>query len=250
LVNVLALGLAIAGLMNLFQPAEYRSQVDLYAVAVNRQITSSDLYNSTLMAQARIPVYAQLVQTPQVLDPTVADLNLSVTSRELARRVAVTYEDEQSVMQIVARADRPARAKELSDAIARNLANVVAQLEKSGRQTGAVELRVLSEGSFPTQPSSPHRLINLVVGLAIGAAAASVLFLLTAVQITFRRRRTASQWAYLTVDGEQRLALLHLVQDGAERAAVPSAGVQLSMRPVRGTVPSGASDLAAETQRS
>ena len=90
---------------------------------------------------------------------------------------------------------------------------MVEQLERDGRETGAVELRTLSEATFPTVPATPHRLINLVIGLAVGAVAASVVLLATALRHFLLRRRTRSQWAYVELDGEPKLALA-----SAERA--------------------------------
>lgn len=249
IVNLIALGVALAGAFTLFQPPHYRSQVSLYAVAVNRQITSSDLYNSALMAQSRVPVYAQLVQTREVLDPAIAELRLGISTRDLARQVFVTHEDEAAVLQIVAQADRPGGAKALADAIATSLIAVVEQLEKNGRDIGAVELRALSEATFPAVPTTPNRLVNLGVGFATGLVAATVVLLATSLRHFLLRRRTRSQWAYVEFDGGLKLALVHMVGTDDPGCESPRADVQTLVEPIRGTIPGGLPGASVEGGR-
>jgi capsular polysaccharide biosynthesis protein len=246
--NLVALGLALAGLFTLFEPVQYQSQVQLYAVAVNRQITSKDLYNSALMAQDRVPVYAQLVRTPRVLDPAIAELGLQASSPDVARRITVSYEDGAAVMRIVVSDARPAGAKALADAIAVNLADVVQELERGGQQTGAVELRIVSEGTFPTLPTTPRRLVNILIGFGAGVVTALAVLLVTATYLYLQRRRTESLWAYLDIDGELKLALVHLVEGSGEVDDAQQGTVQVSVEPLQGTAPLTVTYELAEDQ--
>ena len=118
---------------------------------------------------------------------------------------------------------------------------MVEQLERDGRETGAVELRTLSEATFPTVPATPHRLINLVIGLAVGAVAASVVLLATALRHFLLRRRTRSQWAYVELDGEPKLALVHVLQPDEGGRGAPTAEIRTLVEPLRGTTPGAVS---------
>ena len=246
--NLVALGLALAGLFTLFTPVQYRSQVQLYAVAVNRQITSNDLYNSARMAESRLPVYVPVAESPQVLDPVIADLGLAITSAELAERMTVTRQEDTALMEIAVQDARPAGAKALADALAARLVAVARDLEKVGQQPGAVELRLVSESSNPTLPVTPFRALNLLIGLGGGLLTALIVLLLTAVQLHLQRRATRAQWVYLDVDGELRLVLAHLVGSGDAPSPTRPSAIALAVQPFSGATPRAATRHPAEVR--
>lgn len=245
--NLVALGLALGGLITLFAPAQYRSQVDLYAVAVNRQITSNDLYHSALLAQARVPLYAQLVETPEVLDRTISDTGLAISSRDLAERITVSYEQDTALLNISVRDTRPGGAKALADAVARNLTDVAQDVESTGERAGAVELRALSEATFPTLPTTPNRPLNLLIGFGAGLLAALSVLSVTAARLYLQRRRTESRWTYLNINGEIRLALVHLI-DARDTGLEGPSTVQISVKPLPATTPPAITNGLAEAR--
>lgn len=246
--NVVALGLVLAGAFALFAPVQYRSQVVLYGVAVNRQITSSDLLNSAMMAQKRMPVYVELLRTPQVLEPALTKLGLTMSVSDLAESLTVTQEEDTAVMSISVLEGSPAGAKGLADSVAASLIEAVRQLEGGDTDSGAVELRVVSEGSYPTLPAGPRRPLNLLVGLCAGLLAALAIVGLTGFRLYLQRRRTDATWVYIQIDGKTQLVLAHIVDNADGSVAPRQTSVQLAVNSSRFLTPLGVSESAAKVR--
>lgn len=211
-VNLLALGLVVAGLVNFFAPRAYESSVDLYATAGGRQIRATDIYQGTMMVAARMNTYVELATSPVVLNATIDELSLDESTASLADRVAATNPPGTAVLTITATDADPAQAQQIAATVASKFTASVAQLESGTEPTAQVTFHALGPAQVPTAPSSPNQLRNLAIGALIGGGVG----LLTLLWPFFRIASSPS--------GQLRIVLLGPLADRLDPAAIHIVG--------------------------
>ena len=82
------LGIAAAAVLtNQVQPS-YRAQAQLFVAFASSDDNAASLSQGSLFTANRVKSYPDLVNSPLVLDPVIAELGLDVTTEELAGRVS------------------------------------------------------------------------------------------------------------------------------------------------------------------
>lgn len=170
IVSVVVLCLAAAAASILVMTPTYRGETQVF---VSTQISSGnlnqELFQGSNFSADRVKSYSQLVTSPTVLDPVIAELNLPVSAAELAGQVTAKVPLETVLIHIAATSDSPETAAALANAVSRSLAKVIEELESSEtRGSSPVKATVVTPASVPTSPASPSIPINLGLGLLIG----------------------------------------------------------------------------------
>lgn len=131
------------------------------------------LQNSEFTMQ-RIRSYSQLVDSPLVLNPVIAKLNLNDTRGQLAARTSSSSPPDTVLLNVSVEDSNAQRSADIANAVALQLAEVIAKLEKSAPvQVSQVQPATTPE--FPTQPRPRLNLaLGLVAGLSLGLLAAVV----------------------------------------------------------------------------
>lgn len=119
------------------------------------------------LTQAKMPTYAQLVTSSQVLGPVIASANLRVTEHELRDRITVQTTVAANTMVVSIVDDDAAQAYRTVTGIAQTLPLVVGELENVNGES-PVEILVLRPATQATLPSWPRLDLNLAVGLMAG----------------------------------------------------------------------------------
>lgn len=139
-------------------------------------------------ASQQIVTYADLTTTPLVLEPVIDELDLDLTSQDLASRISTEIPEDTLIIEVTAWSGDPRVAAELADAVSESLRDQVAVLEapspaaavESDAETDAeveessstVELTVVSPATVPETASSPNIPRDLAIGLALALLAA------------------------------------------------------------------------------
>lgn len=170
IVSVLVLSLAAAAASILLMTPTYRATAQLF---VSTQISSGnlnqELFQGSNFSSDRVKSYSELVNSPTVLEPVIAELNLPVTAPELAARVTAKVPLETVLIDISATSDSPEGAAALANAVSNSLANVVGQLETSTtRGSSPVKATVVTPAVVPPSPAFPSIPVNMGLGLLIG----------------------------------------------------------------------------------
>ena len=175
------LGIAAASAVSIAATPKYESTTDLYvSVRSGADSASAELVQGTSFARQAVTSYVSIVTSASVLDPVIADLDLDMTSRELARMVSAASPLNTVLIQITVTDADPVQAAEIANSIGTNLADVVVNvLEKpEGEGESLVRIETVQPAVAPAAPSSPNVLLNialgLLIGLALGAAAAVI----------------------------------------------------------------------------
>ncbi|WP_290056356.1 polysaccharide biosynthesis tyrosine autokinase [Amycolatopsis solani] len=164
------LGLLAAVGFLLFTPPQYAANSQLF-VSTRQGDDGTELYSGGSFGQQRVKSYAQVVTTPRVLDPVIAQLRLPGTADQLAERVTVGAPLDTVLVDIAVRDSDPARAAATADAIGDSLIRVVTQLESTVGQRSPVTVSFVRRASVPADPVFPSLPLSLGAGLLAGLLA-------------------------------------------------------------------------------
>ncbi len=187
LITLLGLGLA-AGATALTQP-KYTASTQVF-VAVGGGDSATEILQGSSFSEKRVTSYVSLAKSPRVLQPVIDELGLDTTAEELAETVTANAPLQTVLINIGATHTDPERAAQIADATAESLIRTVGEVETpeaSGEPL--VDLSVVDEARIPDTPSSPRTLLNLALGLVIGAALGVAYALLKTILDTRIRRR-------------------------------------------------------------
>src|SRR3954454_4589114 len=169
------LGLLGAAALTALSPKSYSAQAQVF---VSAQATADDLTSALQgsgYTQQRVKSYADIVDTPLVTDPVVKQLNLGISSEELARKISASNPLDTLLLNISVTDNDPEQAAKMANAVAAQFSTVVRQLETPDTSTQApgtppqalVKATVVKPANVPTVPVSPRPKINLALGLLV-----------------------------------------------------------------------------------
>ena len=151
---------------------EYRSTTRIYVI--NRpQGDKPGLTNQDLQAGAYLGKdYREIILSQDVLEKVVADQNLNIDAKTLARKVQVTVPTDTRIVSISVTDTKPEEASRIANA----LREVAAQ--KIISVTRVSDVTTLEEARPATGPSSPNIRRNTILGVGAGAGVVIVFVLL------------------------------------------------------------------------
>ncbi|GAA1440804.1 polysaccharide biosynthesis tyrosine autokinase [Leifsonia poae] len=165
------------GLSQIATPV-YTATSSLY-FSLNFGGTANDLNQGSTYTQNQMLSFAQLVESPLVLDPVIDDLNLSTTATDLADSIGVSTPQNTVILEIAVANQDPAVAAKIANAVATSLSDKVEQIApKSAAGDTTVAVRVIQQAAVPSAPSSPNTRLNLVAGLVLGLLLGSLIIVL------------------------------------------------------------------------
>ena len=171
-VGVTVAALAVAVGVVLVSPASYQATAQVFVASLGEGTSGSQFVNQ------RVTSYPDIAQSSAVLQPVLEDLDLTESVADLRARVEAGNPPDTSQIDIAVTDADPARAAEVANAVAERFVTVVEQLERPGTGESPVELTVTDPATVPSSPVAPAPALllplGLVVGLALGAAAAVV----------------------------------------------------------------------------
>ncbi|MDP9428810.1 MAG: Wzz/FepE/Etk N-terminal domain-containing protein, partial [Actinomycetota bacterium] len=164
--------LLAAGVVVLATPVTYRATAQVFVASTGEGTSGAQFVNQ------RVTSYPDVARSRTVLDPVIESLGLDESFADLRARVEATNPLETSQIDIAVTGRDAAEATRVADAVAEEFGTVVEQLERPPGGRSPVDLTVTDPATVPTSPASPQTglllTLGLVVGLALGAAAAVV----------------------------------------------------------------------------
>lgn len=175
IVALTLLGLGGAAAITLVMPVTYSAQATAF-VAITAPGTDSanstsnnSLYQSSQFALQRVKSYSNVVNSPAVLEPVIAQLNLNTTVDELQRRVTADNPVDTVLLNVTAKDSSAAGAQRTANAVTDQLGKVIERLETSKEgTTPPVKVTTAVPASVPTAPISPRTNLNMVLGFLVG----------------------------------------------------------------------------------
>ena len=141
--------------------------------------SASDLVQGSNYTQGQVASFAELVDTPAVLQPVIDGLALDLRPAELARQVDAAAPVDTVLIEVSVTDTSPARSAAVANAVIDSLSVVVEDLAPSNAQgVPTVRATTVAGADVPSEAASPDLLLAMAVGLfgglvaGIGAAAA------------------------------------------------------------------------------
>lgn len=138
----------------------YTSSTSIYVISRQNEdkTTLSDLQTGTQLTKD----YKILVTSRPVTEQVISDMNLDMTSQQLASMITVNTPTDTRILEIIVRNPDAYIAKQLADEIAEVSAErmvSVMEMEK---------VNIIEPGDLPTVPSSPRIKRNILIGGVAG----------------------------------------------------------------------------------
>lgn len=215
-----------AGAVSAALPPVYDARVSLL-VRPAQPLAAADPNVVALTSDQISRTYATLMVERPLLDKVINDLELRMSSSDLAKRITVTPQPNTTILEVKVSDTNPQLARDIANRLVADFIAEVKQIQQqeatnpNGRSTD--NLVVVSPAVTPTQPSSPNLLLNvafaLVAGLMVGLGFAFLLeYLDQSVKsdedLTARTRLTVLGHIAYSAPGKGRYGeLVSLVQD-------------------------------------
>ena len=149
-----------------------RSTTRIYVVNRNQSdkpgLTNQDLQAGTYLVKD----YREIILSQDVLEKVVADLDLNINAKVLAKKIQVTVPADTRIVSISVSDYKPEEASRIANA----LRDVAAQ--KIIAVTRVSDVTTLEEARPATGPSSPNIRRNTIMGVVAGAGLVIVVILL------------------------------------------------------------------------
>ena len=180
LVVVVTTGLCLAAALtfSLTSDPVYRAETTSF-VTMGTTDGSGTLLQGSQFALQRVSSYADVVGSPDVLQPVIDDLGLDTSVGELRGRVSAVSPANTVLIRISAVSEDPEDAALTANAVTEQFAEVIERLETPREGTASpVKVTVTLPATTPSEPVSPRTLLNVVLALVLGLAAGAGLALL------------------------------------------------------------------------
>ena len=151
---------------------QYSSTTKIYVLSKenkNNSLTVTDLQVGSRLTKD----YVELVKSRTVLTQVISELNLNISTGELAGMISVETPSDSRIINITATNPDAYLAKDIANEVrsvaAEHICNVM-DLEA---------VNVVDEANIPTSPSSPNVLRNTIIGVLFGVLIAVVVIVIT-----------------------------------------------------------------------
>ncbi len=165
------LGLAGATVATVLSPQVYTASAQSFVAITNADNSAGNILSGATFTLQRVKSYTQIVDSPEVLQPVIDELHLTVTTQQLAPTVTATSPLDTVLIEVSVKDSSAKQAALVADAVAKQLGSVIENLEKPNDGTASpVKVSLVHPADVPTSPSSPRTLVNIALGLLIGLA--------------------------------------------------------------------------------
>ncbi|MGP3535778.1 polysaccharide biosynthesis tyrosine autokinase [Microbacterium sp. RD1] len=164
------IGIAVAAGYSLTRTPMFEASSRVF-VSTQAGGTVAELQQGGSFALQRVGTYVQLAETPIVLNPVIAELDLDGTADSLAAQITASSPLNSFLIDISVQDADPVQAADLANAVAASLTAAVEQIEmRTDQQQSPVQLTRVKDALAPTNPVSPNVPLNLVLGALVGLA--------------------------------------------------------------------------------
>ena len=177
-VTVTLLVVAATGVLTYQMVPTYESKARLYVAIQDPGADVSAALSASVYAQQQVLSYAAIASSETMAQRVIDDLGLDTTAPELAGRISTQVEFGTVLFTVVADDTSAAQARNIVTSILTNYNDVIAELDTSQSNAGAVHVSAVAQPTTPTDPVSPNIPLNLVAalfaGLFLGLAGAAL----------------------------------------------------------------------------
>ena len=154
---------------SLLQPKVYTATAQSFVAISSTSSVNDNIVSGAQFIQQRVNSYSQLISSPEVLDPVIAELGLPETSQELSKQVTASSPPLTVLINVTAMYGNAELAAKIANAAAVQLGKSVVALETpEGATASPVKVKLTDPAIAPKAQSSPKTINNTALGLLIG----------------------------------------------------------------------------------
>jgi capsular exopolysaccharide synthesis family protein len=158
------------GLTALATPV-YQAQTQLFVSAESSSSNLADAAQGGTFTQQRVVSYAQIVTSPDILQPVIDQLGLDTTPQKLAGEISATAPVGTVLINVAVDDVSAARAKAIANAVSVQFTAYVLTLETpTAGGPAPIKVTVVQPANLPTGPVSPRTKVDVALGLLLGLA--------------------------------------------------------------------------------
>jgi capsular exopolysaccharide synthesis family protein len=158
---------AVAVLITALTEKVYQAKAQVYVASNFTDPTNS--YGQVAAPIAQVSTFAQIVDSPEVLQGVRRDLNINASDSQLKSKISATAPTQTALINIYVTDGNPARAAAIANSTAQEFIKFI---EKTNTQTGSrvssVNLSLTDHAIAPSTPVAPKPLLNIVLGVFLG----------------------------------------------------------------------------------
>ncbi len=171
IVLCMLLGGAAAVGVSALQTPVYEAQTQLFVSAQSSSSNLADAAQGGIFTQQRVKSYAQIVTSPDVLQPVIDRLGLTMTPDKLANQITASAPLDTVLINVAVDDTSAQRAMDIANAVSTEFTSQVLILETPvGGGDSPVKVTVVKQADKPLVPVSPRTKVNLALGLLLGLA--------------------------------------------------------------------------------
>jgi non-specific protein-tyrosine kinase len=161
------LGVVAASGITLAMTPVYDANLEIFVSTPASALDIGALAQGSSFSQQRVISYAQIINGPETLNPVIQELKLPYTVQDLAKSIRATAPLNTVLINVKVSNPDALLAARIANSIGKQFANTVNSLE-SGGGTSGIKVSVVKNAFPATSPSSPKKLLNLLLGLILG----------------------------------------------------------------------------------
>jgi tyrosine-protein kinase len=163
------LAVAAAAIYILASPKKYESSTQFF-ISTSGSNDSGQLLQGNTFTQERVKTYSQLLTTPIVLAPVVAEVGpAGTTPEQIAKTISASVPPDTVLIDVSVVDVDPVRATRIADSLSRSFPMTVNTLESvSGGSSSSVKVTVVQPATTEPTPVSPKPVRDLTLGLLFG----------------------------------------------------------------------------------
>lgn len=166
----LLFSLSLGAFLNITATPLYGSEAQVFVSTPMAASDAGSLLSGSSFSQQRVKSYAEIINSPLILDPVIQKLGLGVTAKDLAKSVKAVVPTDTVLLNILAEDSNPQRAADIANAVAAEFASAVGNIEGSNLSIGGnlVSVSTVRRATPAESPSSPKKAVNLIMAVIIG----------------------------------------------------------------------------------
>ena len=173
------LGLGGASYVNFVAVPQYSASADVFVTTPSTTIDVGSLATGSNFSEQRVVSYAQIISGPATLGPVIEKLDLGLTTSELAQSVNAFAPNGTVLIRIDVTGEDPNKVAAIANAVAEQFEQTVQFLEATSASTSTnIKVTPVRQALPNYNPTSPNKLLNLILGFVLGFAFGSGLVIL------------------------------------------------------------------------
>ena len=161
---------ALVGLtVTLLQTPTYVANAQLFVSISEATRNATELNDGSTFVQNEVKSYSEVITSPEVLEPVLAQLKLTTSPQALASKIGVTTPLDTVLIDLSVKDTSPTRASDIANEVARQSAVMIQALETpQGLTVSRVRVSVTQWATAPLTPVTPRKKLDLALGLLAG----------------------------------------------------------------------------------